>query len=247
MQLKKIILPLLLIAVAFQLQAFNFEPISQDFTPYGRGANRVFRVVNTGNDKIAVSVSIHPRSIEYDGTEVQGEETDKFIIYPRQMILEAGESRSIRVKWTGEQELSEEQTFRIIAEQVPVAFTESTPVDGGRIELTYRYEGNVYIVPDTAVDDIVVDSVKRVTRDERTLLAVELTNLGTRHSLLREAELTLKRDENDPSPLKLTDEKMQGLTGENMLAGIQRVFYIPVPDGLWDGPLYGTIKYKPTY
>jgi len=268
-----IIISLIIVCTA-QVQAFNFEPITQDYTPTGKGSNHVFHVANPGTEKIAIKISIRPRSLEPDGTEIQGEESSLFMIYPRQIILNPNESRSIRVKWNGEPEPSAEIPFRIIAEQIPVAFSELQPVLGGQITLTYRYEGNIYIVPPGAKPDLSITSIKKnietevitetVTetiieiQDEEEIetqvekiveteihtdmLVFEIENSGTRHTLLSNIELKLKRDENDSDPIILTDDKLKGVAGENMLAGSVRVFSIPMPSGIWEGPVYGSIK-----
>ena len=136
----------LLLTCTFCVQAFSFQPISQDYTPSGKGSNQIFRVKNDGTEKIAVKISVRPRYLEPDGTEIQGDESDLFTIYPRRIILNPNESRSVRVKWAGDAEPGSELAFRIIAEQVPVSFAEAQPIQGGQITLTYRYEGTIYIV-----------------------------------------------------------------------------------------------------
>ena len=232
----------MLTACTFGVQAFNFEPITQDFTPEGKGSNQVFRAGNPGEEKIAVKISIRPRTIEQDGTEKQGAESGDFIIYPRRLILEPGESRSIRVKWTGDTAPAKELPFRIIAEQLPVAFSEKQAIEGAQITLTYRYEGNIYIVPPGAKAVLKINSIKRVADSEQEYLQIETLNTGDRHTLLNGIEVKLKRDENDSNPIILKDEQLRGMAGENMLAGAARIFRIPVPADLWEGPVYGSIK-----
>jgi len=63
--------------------------------------------------------------------------------------------------------------------------------------------------------------------------------------MLNRIEFKLKRDENDPQPIILTDTDLKGVAGENMLAESVRVFRIPMPSGIWDGPVYGSIKQAP--
>lgn len=277
--LKKVsvIISIVLLTCTFSVQAFSFKPISQDYSPTGKESNHVFRVANTGTEKIAVKISVRPRYIEPDGTEIQGEESSLFMIYPRQIILNPDETRSIRVKWTGDSAPPAEIPFRIIAEQVPVSFTEVQPTQGGQITLTYRYEGNIYIVPAGAKANLSIKSIKRDIQTEVTTetvietvrieqgdefiesevekilekeieheyLVLEIENTGRRHSLLNNIELTLMRDENDPQPIILKDNALKGVTGENMLANSVREFRIPMPSGIWEGPVYGNIKQTP--
>ena len=245
-----VIISIILIACAFNAQAFNFEPITQDYAPTGKGSNHIFRVANPGTENIAIKISVKPRSLEPDGTEIQGDDSNLFTIYPRQVILKPNESRSIRVKWTGEAAPQSELAFRIIAEQVPVSFAEVQPIEGGQITLTYRYEGNIYIVPPGAKPDLAIKSMRRDFENENTteteagqeFLVFEIENKGNRHTLLSKIELKLKRDENDSQPIILADDKLKGVAGENMLAGSVRIFRIPMPAGIWEGPVYGSIK-----
>ena len=273
--LKKISIILsLLLTCALGAQAFSFEPITQDYSPSGKGSNHVFRASNNGTENVAVKITIKPRRLEPDGTEIQGEVSDLFMIYPKQLILKPNESRSIRVKWLGDPEPESELPFRIIAAQVPVSFSDVIQTEGGQITLTYRYEGNIYIVPPGAKPKIGIISMKRdleietvsesvtetviIEQDgeevetevekvvekeiKHEFLVFEIENSGTRHTLLNRIELKLKRSENDPKPIILKDDDLKGVAGENMLAGSVRIFRIPVPENLWEGPVYGSIK-----
>ena len=226
---------------AVSAQAFRFEPISQEFAPSGAGSNRLFRVTNTTNERIAVRIAVKPRVMERDGTEVFGDESPEFTVFPRNVLLDPGASRSIRVQWNGPARVETEQAFRIIAEQVPIALGGDLPTQGGGIRLTYRYEGTVYVTPPGARADIQVESVGRETRDGERFLRVTLTNTGTRHAILRGAELALTYDPNIPPRIELGPGDLRGLAGENMLAGLTREFVIPAPDDLWDGEIYATL------
>lgn len=232
---------LVLAAVAGPAAAFSFEPITQDYATTGAGASHVFRVINTTTDRIAVRISVRPRRIEPDGTETQGKEADEFIVFPRQMLLEPGERRSVRVRWAGADAIDRELSYRIIAEQVPVDMGTDAPTQGGGIRLTYRYEGSIYVVPPGASAAIRVTGVER-SSDGRALL-VRVVNEGTRHAILSQASLTLTRGPDGGGSIELGPAELTGLTGENMLAASTRVFQIPVPDGLWEGPVYGTIDF----
>ena len=242
--MRRILLLLAIVSVcAFAAQAFTFDPISQNFDPSGEGASRVFRVRNTGDERIAVRVSVRPRRIEPDGTEVQGKETELFTVYPRQMLLDPGEQRSVRVRWNGPAEIEAELPFRIIAEQLPVDFGGAEPAEGAAIRLTYRYEGSLYVVPPGARPDV---RLQRITRDGE-FLVLWLANEGNRHTLLQDLRILLSREEGGEPDLVLAQEELPGAYGENMLARSTRRFVIPAASDLWDGPLYADLEYSPQY
>lgn len=226
---------------AVSAQAFRFEPISQEFSPSGAGSNRLFRVENTTNERIAVRVAVYPRIMEPDGTESLGEEAPQFTVFPRNVLLDPGNGRSVRVQWTGPASVETEQAYRIVAEQVPIALGGDLPTQGGGIRLTYRYEGTVYVTPPGARPDVQVLSVSRETRGAERFLKVTLENAGTRHTILRGAELALTYDPEIPPRIELGPGDLRGLSGENMLAGLVREFMIPAPEDLWDGEIYATL------
>lgn len=227
-------------ACAAAAQAFSFEPITQDYSTSGAAASHVFRVINTTDSRIAVRVSVRPRWIEPDGTEVLGKEAEEFVVFPRQMLLEPDERRSIRVRWSGPESIEAERPYRIIAEQVPVDMGTDEPTQGGGIRLTYRYEGTIYVAPPAAEPALRVAGVSR-SSDGRSL-RVELANDGSRHGLLTNARLLLSREEGAEPALELGPDELPGLAGENMLAGSTRVFAVPAPEELWGGPLYAEIE-----
>lgn len=230
----------LIAGVAAAAQAFSFEPITQDYTTSGAGASHVFRVINTTEARIAVRVSVRPRWIERDGSEVLGKEAEEFVVFPRQMLLEPDERRSIRVRWSGPESIEAERPYRIIAEQVPVDMGSDEPTQGGGIRLTYRYEGTIYVVPPGAEADVQVTSVARSETGDS--LRVELANEGSRHRLLANARLLLSREPDGEPAIEVGPRELPGLAGENMLAGSTRVFTVPVPEQLWDGPVYAEIE-----
>lgn len=221
-------------------QAFSFEPITHDYATSGAGASHVFRVINTTESRIAVRISVRPRWIEPDGTEVLGKEAEEFVVFPRQMLLEPDERRSIRVRWSGPEAIDAERPYRIIAEQVPVDMGNDEPTQGGGIRLTYRYEGTIYVSPPGAEHRLRVAEVTR-TGDAGSL-RVQVANEGDRHVLLTNARLLLSRERGAEPALELGADELPGLAGENLLAGATRVFTVPAPEGLWEGPLYGEIE-----
>lgn len=234
-----IALTLALLAVS-GLSAFTFQPITQDYAPAGEGASHVFRVANTTDSQIAVRVSVRPRRIEPDGTEIQGDPSEDFVVYPGRLLLDPGDSRSVRVVWTGgtpEQELA----YRIIAEQLPVAANTDQPDQGGTIVLTYRYEGSIYVVPPGARPEVGIAAVEPIRRGETEVLRITVENTGTRHTLLSQPRLELRTSAAGEPVLTLNPDDLVGLAGENMLATSVRHFTVPLPEDLPQGRLFGTI------
>lgn len=231
----------LILGCATAVHAFRFEPISQDFAPSGPGANRLFRVINPGTERMAIRTTIHPRTVNRDGTEVIGPESSDFIVFPRQILLGPGETRSIRVRWQGPAPSGRELAFRIVAEQLPVDDGEDLPDQGGGVRLTYRYEGTVYVSPAGVRPDARVVETRREVRDGVEFLRIAVENSGGRHRILRDIRLALSDRPGAEPRLELSGRDLSGMLGQNVLAGATREFLLPVPDRLWDGEVYATL------
>lgn len=212
------------------LSAFGFEPISTTFSPSGHRSNQIFRVSNGDENRIAVKISLVERIVDEEGSEHNEPVQGLFQIYPARLMLEPGDIRTVRVKWIGTETPDTEQAFRIIAEQIPVDFESQQRDDGGGIRLTYRYEGSLYVLPEGAEPDVILESYRRVEDD----LELVFLNQGERHTLLDELVLTLIPigDPENREPITLSGETLSGVRGENILAGNRRRFILPIKGNL---------------
>ena len=243
MTVRRFLACVLITACAITAQAFRFEPISQDFAPSGPGATHVFRVFNSGTERIAVRVMVRPRTIEPDGTEIQGPESDRFLVYPRQMLLAPDEGRSVRIRWQGPDTVESELSFRVIAEQLPVDFGGTRPAEGAGIRLTYRYEGSLYVVPPGAAPELRISRAEVVERDGRQLLHMVIENRGTRRSLIHQPRVTVAAARGGSTAHVLETDALSGMAGENMLAASVREFMVPAPPGLPNGQVDARLEY----
>ena len=232
---------LLLVGFVGYAHAFRFEPISQDFAPSGPGANRLFRAVNPGTERVAIRVTVHPRIAHLDGTEIIGDESPDFIVFPRQTLLAPGETRSIRVRWQGNPPTDRELAFRIVAEQLPVDDGQELPAEGGGVRLTYRYEGTIYVTPAGVRPMVRVTETRREVRDGREVLRITVENSGGRHRLLTGVQLALADRPGGTARMELTGAALSGMAGQNILAGSVREFILPAPANLWPGDVHATL------
>ncbi|MBI9101558.1 MAG: molecular chaperone [Spirochaetales bacterium] len=215
--MKRIIILLPFLLTSFFLYSFTFEPISTNYTPSGPRSNQVFRISNNETSRIAVKISVTTRETDLEGNEVNNPADDLFMIYPSRTMLNPGETRSVRVKWLGEQDPDVEIPFRIIAEQIPVDFNPTERTEGGGIRLSYKYIGNIYILPVGGKPEVVIDSFE-LNRDELTLM---LDNQGTRHTVLANLSVTIVSNEGEKI-YSLTEEEVAPGSGINLLTGFPR-------------------------
>lgn len=218
--------------------AFQLVPISQDFEPSGRGVNQVFQVENDRNEPVTVTIKMTGRAVDPDGNETMAE-TEDFTVFPTEIILPPKSSRGVRVKWVGDPAPKTELSYRIVAEETPLNMRRDSP--GASVFLTVRYIGSIYVVPKGAKADIVVASARAVPGGSQ--LEVVLENKGTRHAIIDEPSLTVSSGSTSVTLDKVVVDGK--LNGENILAGAQRRFLLPMPAGLPSGALTAKLTYTP--
>jgi fimbrial chaperone protein len=221
------------------LAAFNLEPIVQDFAPSGDGAVQTFRVTNTGTERIAVRVQVVGRQPDVDGREAMPPLGGLFAVYPERMVLEPAAAQAVRVQWKGPAKLAVEQCFRILAEQLPVDFSTDQQRTGSAIKVLFRYVGAIYVVPAGAKPDVVLESA-RPAQDGAGRQGLELVfaNRGTAHTLLGDLEVTV-------GGRVLGPEELAGISGENVLPGLARRFFLPLDSGPVPEDAHVTFRYTP--
>lgn len=211
-------------------QAFRLVPIEMEFAPSGRGATQIFRVENDRSEPAAIEVRVMAREMSADGEDRLTPADESFVVHPAQIVLMPGQGQSVRVQWAGEAAPAKELAFRLIAEQLPVDLGQAPP-QGGQVRLLVRYVASVYVVPPGAKPDV---QVVRAGPAQGGMLEVVVANRGTAHRILREPELTL---EAGGRRVALKGEALKGLSGENLLAGVERRFLVPWPAGVPQGPV----------
>lgn len=221
--------------------ALKVIPFGAEFEPRGSGATRSFRLENETPQPAAAQIRMVGREADLDGKEQASPADDDFVVFPAQLVLLGGETRTIRVQWVGNPAPATELSYRMIVELLPVDF-EPAQRRGAQVKLMLRYEAAVYIVPSGAKRDPVVEAAEPVRgQNGQARLAVTVQNRGTAHALLTDVSLTVSSDR-DGRSATLTGEQLRGLEGENVLAGRHRRFLLPWPAGLPIGPLRATIK-----
>jgi fimbrial chaperone protein len=236
---KKIFLVLFFISIAiFYSFSFSFSPIVQDFDSSGKGKVKTFRIKNQSKEPIAVQINMLTRNMSRIGEEITNDASHLFSIYPHQLILQPNDFQSIRVQWNGPLIEENEQAFRIVAEQLPISFNQDNN-SKGQLNIVYKYLGSVYVLPEKPYSDIILESIKI----DNGNLKLTVKNRGTGHSILEDLVITLSDGKQNVS---LHYEDLQGMAGENILAGLTREFVLDKPSQLSGEEISGEISYTET-
>jgi fimbrial chaperone protein len=231
--------------LAFSISAnasFRLVPMSVSLTPEGAGATQAFTVENTSNEKIAVQIQMAERIMKSDGSEEHPPADKLFNVFPAQMILEPKASRTVRVSWLGEKNPPKELNYRLIAEQLPVGGLQAKAKGNAVINILMRYIAAIYIDPPGTEAHLEVKSVTKTREKNKSMLAVELVNDGTKHQILNEPVLVVSAK--GKADTTLSGDALNALSGQNVLAGGKRRFLIPIAEKELGDDLSGALKTK---
>jgi fimbrial chaperone protein len=136
--------------------------------------------------------------------------------------LQPGATQAVRVQYTGPAGIETEQAFRIIAEQLPVDFTDGQDGRSG-IKMLFRYEGSVYVRPPRAAADIrLTESSRRFDGDQFEGVLLRFENRGTAHAVLNDLRVEIIRRDAEGTELdriELSGDDLPVTGGTNLLAG----------------------------
>lgn len=200
------------------LYAFKFSPMSSTIGIKGSDSNTVFYLENDSNRPIAVQVSLVQREMDINGIEKNPKIGNELSVYPTQLIIPAGEKRSVRVGWTGTEAPVKELSYRLIAEQLPIDLEKSKNKKTS-IKVLLRYIAALYVKSEDFTSDISIKEIKIADKK----VSIEVNNAGKRHQVLSNLNLKFVNDKTKKEILFKADE-LRGMSGENILASSSRVF-----------------------
>jgi fimbrial chaperone protein len=192
-----------------------------------------FQIDNTTSEAIPVSIKVYKRIQKIDGTE-EMPETNDLKVFPPQLIIPKGEKRTIRVDWISKEKPTMENSYRIVAEQVPVDINEKDQKSSG-IKMLLRYMAALYVNPGKTKAQLSI--VKIENTKDKTKITVQ--NEGSKHQhFSANFDISFKVDK---KTIPLPKEHRKIFEGQNILAKSIRIFEMPLINGL-SAKSEGTIK-----
>jgi fimbrial chaperone protein len=223
--------------------AFKLLPISRTFTPSGAKATQSYEVINDTQERVAVIMSIGERQVSLVGQETLKPADDDFIVYPPQILLGPNQKQTVRITWIGDPNPAKELSYRLIAEQLPIELVEpetQSKHPTGQIRVLMKYAGSLYIRPENAQADVVLDTVEAIKDAQGTeQLVVTFHNQGTAHLHLKQLRLHLQTQ---GKTITLQAKQLGEMDGANILPGAKRRFVIPRPAELPSGAVQATFE-----
>ncbi|MGL5359205.1 MAG: fimbria/pilus periplasmic chaperone [Shewanella sp.] len=104
----------------FSPLAYSFElfPMVDFISDQGQQSERFFQVNNTTDKPLPLDVFIKQRLVAGEADE-QLQTTDDFMVFPPQVLIPAGKTQTIKVKYIGAP-VSESLSYRVVFSQLPI-------------------------------------------------------------------------------------------------------------------------------
>lgn len=185
-----------------------------------------------GEKPVPVEISVCERMIDSEGKDTEGAPVKEFLIYPSHVILQPGDTRTIRVVWKGEKKLDQEKAYRLVASSLPLPVESPDKKEGEEgldvnIALGTRYINSLYVAPKGAKPKITCRAAY-LHPNEAGWVVVELENVGNAHKFLEELSLQLEGEGGEQWCLTKEVFKNQYGRGVNILAHQTRKIQFPV-------------------
>ncbi|MCC5878439.1 MAG: molecular chaperone [Idiomarina sp.] len=113
----------------------------------GRNSTGTFRIHNTNNTPLTIELYATRRLLEdgyYDTTEPADED---FLLMPPQAYIEPGQVQVFRIRYMGENQLSQSVGYRVVFHQLPLNILPTEALDENRIEILVNIHAPVYVSP----------------------------------------------------------------------------------------------------
>lgn len=200
--------------------SFKFNPMSQEIELESGKKSVQFIAENETAENMAIEFSVKERKMDELGKE-DLPDTKSISVFPPQLIIPPKEKRTIRVNWNGPMHIEKELPFRVIAEQLPLNVDAKKKASG--IQMLMRYMAALYVIPKGVESKL--ETTIRSSKVGELILSVK--NTGKKHQILSKPTLVLSKS---GKKWILKENDLKPLTGENVLAGSERIFILKAPD-----------------
>ena len=222
---RNILFIILTFLISSNSYAFKFSPMSTSLGVKEKTNSTLFYLENDSEHPIAVTATLLKRAMDKEGVEINEKAGDELTLYPSQLIIPANEKRSVKVTWVGKTIPQIELAYRLVAEQLPIDI-EKNKKQNASIKVLLRYVAAFYILPEDFPSDV---TLKKLDVDDKNV-AFTMANAGKKHQVLSNLEMKVT----GKKTIELKSEDLKSMSGENVLAGSERVFRFPKTGKLKD-------------
>ena len=244
----KIVFSSLLLVSSFpEISAFELSPAVTTLEPAGIKATQVYLLTNSNKEPAAIQFNVTTRQQRSNGSEIRNSANDLFKIHPAQVVIPAGGTQKIRLKWLGKKKVTREQAYRFIAQQLPINLSKKK---GANMNLVMKFEASLYVKPkngshntlnnktanqvsviqpnnkNNKLVNLTIAAVQVVNTPQGKQLLLRVSNPSNEHIILDNATVQVS---SGIRSIKINGKQLGNMSGQNLLARATRNFTMPIP------------------
>ncbi len=237
-----------LFGLSLTANAFQLSPVIATLEPTGIKSEQIYLLTNTTSKPAAVQFSVTTRQQRRDGSEIRDPAKQLFNVHPAQVVIPAGGTQKVRLKWLGKKPVIRELAYRFIAKQLPIKLSKEKGIS---INMVMTIEAAVYIKPagmaiappsrptkraaqqqvnrsysKTTPAMLKVAGVRVVNTPKGKQLALTIQNPSREHIVLNNMQVLLTAN---GQKILLRGRQLGNMQKQNLLAGSIRNFMMPIP------------------
>lgn len=195
-------------------------------------------VTNTGDNLIAVEISVNHRSYDELGQESFSEPYEGMQVIPAQIVIAPGEEQVVNLRVVDTFPSENEVPLRLIVATLPVALESNNLNTGGTaggLKMVYQVVRGLYLTPRGAKPDVVVGEIS----PDQDQVQLVLENQGSAHRIFYQVDIAL----NIGYRFSIGSKDLKG--GINLLPGERRLIRFPKPQD-WPTSSWTSARVLPT-
>jgi len=228
--LNKVSAALLLIVMVLGLSplvsAQSVQPMVYELAAIGAQSSTDLAIENTKSSPITYEMTAVKVTHDEFGNETRVDAEDDFLIYPPQTLVQPGKKQIVKVKYVGDPELEQSQTYRILVNELPVDLTGGEN-SGISVAINFSTLCNVVPLGSSAALEVI-----ELSDAEDNKWSVTIENTGNRYSRLTETTIEFS-SLSDPKQKKVfKNEYITDLFDRNLVAPKSKLtVFIPAIEG----------------
>lgn len=157
-----------------QARAVSVTPVVVDLQTSGSRMSQVVMVENRYARPVILEIKVQEATYTDAGLKGTGKESEDLLVFPPQMVIEAGKTQAIRIQYVGDPALAQSKHYYVTIAQLPVKLDENA---GSVVQLLYNFQVVVGVsVPGARPNLQVAKSEITTTGDGKPRATLTLAN-----------------------------------------------------------------------
>lgn len=192
--------------------AQSVQPMVFELEPVGNRSSVDLKIENTKSSPITYEINAVKIKHDEFGNETRTSGEDDFLIYPPQTLILPGKTQIIKVRYVGEPQLELSQTYRILANELPVDLSGG---DSSGVSVAMNFSTLCNVTPPGSKPEI---SVTRLEKAEGENWSITIANDGTRFVRLTETVIEVASTGDAKNKKVFKNEYISDLFSKNLVA-----------------------------